>query len=612
MHKHTIFLLLILMPAVLWAQGSDANIRKAEKLHAGYDFAQARSLFESALEKETDSLKRCEILEKMAASDNGLNMLSYAVEPQVVTRRTVPRKDFFLNYSHLKDRSWIPEPNAFVPDKANPAGSATYLEPGAKSIIFSAPDEDGIWNIYTSTLQGDSLWSAPAIIESVSSTGSDIFPMLSPDGKSLYFSSDGLYGMGGYDLYVSHWDDGNKCWGAPENLGFPYSSPFDDLLFCDTPDGNYSVFASNRDCDADNITIYVLKFENSPIKKPVTSTEKARQTARLLPSASEAKTEAPAVQQPKKSDSQFLSYRTLLTDLRSKGDAISSAQTELQKDRSLYETLTDGQEKKIVEQQIRSGEATVSNLQREMVELSEKLQELETEFLLKGVFIDISELEPEATASSDKAVEPLPEYTFARRNLGKLEVAQVAEAVEKFDYNFKIGDKAVIVEDRLPDGLVYQIQLFVSNKAPIAKLKGISPVYERRQSSGKYLYAAGLFRSYKDASSNLGAVRRAGFSDALIIAFNNGKSIALKKARDMESTGADGKYGVVLSAYPSGIPADIRTLISDNCSKDIVKSNAEGAVQYIVAPFYSRGEADSLAGILIAGGVQGITVEKID
>ena len=139
-----------------------------------------------------------------------------------------------------------------------------YLS-GSRKLYFSAPDNSGSWNIYSTAKINDSLWSAPAILnENITSMGNELFPILSPDGKTLYFSSNGHYGVGGYDLYVSEWDEEVQDWGVPQNMGFPYSSPADDFLFYNTPDGLYSLFASNRNCAADSLVVYAIDFENMP------------------------------------------------------------------------------------------------------------------------------------------------------------------------------------------------------------------------------------------------------------------------------------------------------------------------------------------------------------
>ena len=77
-------------------------------------------------------------------------------------------------------------------------------------------------------------------------------------------NSKGLYGMGGYDLYVSQWNSETGDWDVPVNMGFPYSSPYDDFLFINTEDGKYSIFASNRGCDS----LLNLKPRSADISAP--------------------------------------------------------------------------------------------------------------------------------------------------------------------------------------------------------------------------------------------------------------------------------------------------------------------------------------------------------
>ncbi len=67
------------------------------------------------------------------------------------------------------------------------------------------------------------------------------FPAFSPDGKTLYFSSNRPGGQGGYDIYVSKYENGS--WSEPRNLGTPVNTPGDEI----TPfmDGEKLYFASN-------------------------------------------------------------------------------------------------------------------------------------------------------------------------------------------------------------------------------------------------------------------------------------------------------------------------------------------------------------------------------
>lgn len=65
-----------------------------------------------------------------------------------------------------------------------------------------------------------------------------------PDGKTIYFSSKGHVGMGGYDIYRTRFEGGR--WTKPENLGWPINSPDDDLFFVLTADGSRGYFSSFR------------------------------------------------------------------------------------------------------------------------------------------------------------------------------------------------------------------------------------------------------------------------------------------------------------------------------------------------------------------------------
>jgi hypothetical protein len=190
-----------------------------------------------------DSLALMRAVEK----ENYTALTRYAADPTVVATKKVPRSDFFLWLGHLREGSWGADGNWYPQE--------------TERLYLSLPGVDSSLSVVWSEPR-DTCWSRPEVIcADAASPGSEIFPMRSPDGKRLYFASDGLSGMGGYDLYVAHWDPKKQAWGAVQNLGFPFNSKGDDLLFCDTPDGRYSLLVSNRDCGRDEVIIYVLRQE---------------------------------------------------------------------------------------------------------------------------------------------------------------------------------------------------------------------------------------------------------------------------------------------------------------------------------------------------------------
>lgn len=68
-------------------------------------------------------------------------------------------------------------------------------------------------------------------------------PFLHPDGKTLYFASDGHSGVGGYDIFVSRRCD--SAWQKPQNIGYPINTPGDESGFIVNADGIYAYYSSN-------------------------------------------------------------------------------------------------------------------------------------------------------------------------------------------------------------------------------------------------------------------------------------------------------------------------------------------------------------------------------
>lgn len=118
----------------------------------------------------------------------------------------------------------------------NPEGTVLYFSSDMKG-------GSGGKDIYTSTFTNGN-WSKPANIGSVINTkGDEVFPYLHRNG-TLYFSSNGLPGMGGLDIFQSTIK--RNGYSEPENIGFPVNSHADDfgIVFDSLATNGY--FTSNR------------------------------------------------------------------------------------------------------------------------------------------------------------------------------------------------------------------------------------------------------------------------------------------------------------------------------------------------------------------------------
>lgn len=70
-------------------------------------------------------------------------------------------------------------------------------------------------------------------------------PYMTPDGKTMYFSSRGHDNMGGFDIFRSTQDE-NGVWSEPENLGYPINTPDDDVYYYPTSNFKKGYISSYR------------------------------------------------------------------------------------------------------------------------------------------------------------------------------------------------------------------------------------------------------------------------------------------------------------------------------------------------------------------------------
>lgn len=109
-------------------------------------------------------------------------------------------------------------------------------------------------------------WSSPRPLPGLINTPyTEESPFLHPDGKTLYFSSDGHPGFGRLDVFVSKLQK-DGTWGAPTNLGPGINSPGKDNSLMVMPRGGMALFASTRETGNLDFWQFSLPEEAKPIE----------------------------------------------------------------------------------------------------------------------------------------------------------------------------------------------------------------------------------------------------------------------------------------------------------------------------------------------------------
>lgn len=148
--------------------------------------------------------------------------------------------------------------------------------------LFMVSDKKGGYggkDIYSSTKDDKGIWSDPQNLgPDINSSFDEDAPFLMPDNKTLFFSSKGHNGLGGYDIFKSVYENGK--WTKPINVGAPINSSADDVFFTYDTAAKKGYFSSSRiNTGYGDIDLYSFSFtcdniENTIVKGKLSDEDK--------------------------------------------------------------------------------------------------------------------------------------------------------------------------------------------------------------------------------------------------------------------------------------------------------------------------------------------------
>ncbi len=148
-------------------------------------------------------------------------------------------------------------------DEKNISKRADYFLSNSQKILLISNnrkgDSNGDRDLYVSFPKGDSSWTKPLNLgTTINTKGAEAAPFLASDDKTLYFTSSGLAGYGGSDIYMTRrLDETWQKWSEPENLGPIVNTSFNESFFTISASGDQVFFTSQSSSDRD-LDMYTL------------------------------------------------------------------------------------------------------------------------------------------------------------------------------------------------------------------------------------------------------------------------------------------------------------------------------------------------------------------
>ena len=141
--------------------------------------------------------------------------------------------------------------------------SASISSDGNTLVFVRSEDRESPTDIYICRKLPNGNWSPPFKLgNEINTPYQEDFPYLSPDGITLYFSSEGHNTMGGFDLFKSTWNPDENTWTPAENLGYPINTTDDDRSISLTTDNRAGYISALRSGGQGDLDIYRIRFND--------------------------------------------------------------------------------------------------------------------------------------------------------------------------------------------------------------------------------------------------------------------------------------------------------------------------------------------------------------
>ena len=194
----------------------------------------------------------------------------FAAIGRTVNGRFYESSDIY--WTRRKGNGWEPVKNIGAPINTGFWESQPCISSDGKTLYFVSNKPGGLGesDIYSSTLKSDNTWSTPVNMGPVINTpGREFSPFIHPDDQTLYFASDYLPGLGGFDIFYSR-KNALGQFQKPINIGTPLNTLQDEYGLVVSASGKTGYYASNNLKGYGGYDLY--SFEMPESARPITVT----------------------------------------------------------------------------------------------------------------------------------------------------------------------------------------------------------------------------------------------------------------------------------------------------------------------------------------------------
>ncbi len=420
-------------------------------------------------------------------------------------------------------------------------------------------------------------WGDPEEISDLNSEGDEILPYFDPIESDLYYASDGRRGIGGFDLYRTHYDIDRDQWSEPINLGFPVNSVMDEYLLLPGTDLGMVIFFSTRQGTDSTVTVFRIHMVEPKKKTAANDNRMLKEIADMGGVAEDVLADIESIYHRKEPaaipssgpSGHENSNKTEITRVVIVNPSVEKSEYQVTLSEALgHQSTSDSLKDLATAARIKVRESDDPNdrwiWQKQIMVWEKKARDEEAlaDILYARMENERDDKTRKPAVNMPESIEAvnMPESIEIDTVMGELTVYQFtgpdmeiegepgsapsrdkvnSNVINRFDilqHSPYSAANPIPMDVALPAGVFYRIQLgaFGSEVEP-DNFEGISPITgERIIERGLIKYYAGKFSRYKDASLALSRIRSGGYEDAFIVAWYNENPVSTQKAKQLE------------------------------------------------------------------------------
>ena len=203
-----------------------------------------------------------EIAQIYSLDDEQISKIDLPMTGVMASGRRARRRDTELfTFRISSDGSSISDFRQLTELNSSKWESQPSISSDASFIIYTSTRSggEGCKDLWIAYRQDDGTYGFPTNMgKPINSGGNEISPFIAPDGKTLFFASDGHDGLGGFDIFVTQLNESGS-WSTPKNLGNMINSDADEIFFYGV-NRDHCYFVSDRDGGQGGLDIYEGSF----------------------------------------------------------------------------------------------------------------------------------------------------------------------------------------------------------------------------------------------------------------------------------------------------------------------------------------------------------------